>query len=541
MKRVAAAMKRPSPAMKRVAAAMKRPSACEGDLHPFELVAMKRPARGGDLNTSGATQPAEVQQLVAEVRELGHFPLQSDPVEKNLYRRLYYRRALFSEEQWQDLKNTGASQPAEVEQFDEVVTDLGHAPMTQAEVTLLMQAIRTDPGCLFRSRQVASFDPELDELISQQQPPVKKLLEEVLHFGRLPHQIKKHTNAPESREHRLAHNIDKTKKEIPHELWERIAKHCAKAVTVNGSDEAEWVFACERILKQDTHKIFSLSVNDDTTDPRQINDRFTNASAKIAAKLKILAHACPNLLQFRVENGIFAEGVLSAALPAIAQACPLLMHLQLGGNNISDSAVQVVSQTCPELRLIDLSRSGISDVAVQAVARGCARLEELNVMDCVNLTDVAFLALAQGCPQLRSLTIWKSIYEAETEVTTQRPKVTDVAISAIAQQCPNLERLELCGLESLTDASMHAVAHGCRSLRDLDGSLCCRLTDATIQSLVHHCSTLSILKLRYCPRITTSGVSALAQGSFALRYLDVRPLRLSIDLLRECEVAGRGL
>ena len=90
--------------MKRVAAAMKRPSASEGVL--------KRPARGGDLNTSGASQPAEVEQLVAEVRELGHFPLQSDPIEKNLYQRLYYRRALFSEEQWKDLKNSGASQRA---------------------------------------------------------------------------------------------------------------------------------------------------------------------------------------------------------------------------------------------------------------------------------------------------------------------------------------------------------------------------------------------------------------------------------------------
>ena len=510
---------------------------------------MKRTARGGDLNTSGVTQPAEVEQLVAAVKELGHFPLQSDPVEKILYQRLYYRRACFSEEQWKDLKNTGASQPtgasrpAEVEQLDEEVTALGHAPMQEPspEADLLMQTIRKLGYVPTLQREVFCFDLELKEQILQQQPPIKKLLEEVLHFGRFPHQIKNHSNAPESREHWLAKRILKHKQKIPGELWTRIAKHCAEAVTVNGSDEAEWDFACERILRQHPHKILSLSVNDDETDPLKINDRFQNASAKIAAKLKLLAHACPDLLQFRVENGIFAEGILSATLPAIAQACPRLLHLQLGGNTISNSAVQAVSQTCPELRLLDLHDSGITDVALQAVARGCARLEALDVDGCVNLTDVAFLALAQGCPQLRSLIIWESTYEEETEVTMQRPKVTDAAISAIGQQCPNLKRLDMCGLESVTDASMHTLAHSCPSLLNIDGSLCCQLTDATIQSLVHHCSTLSKLKLRYCPKITTSGVSALAQGSFDLRYLDVRPLELSMDLLCECEVAGRGL
>ena len=74
---------------------------------------MKRPA--ASMHSSGASQPAEiVEELVAEVRELGHFPKKSDPVENNLYQRLYYRRALFSEEQWTDLKNSGASQPAEL-------------------------------------------------------------------------------------------------------------------------------------------------------------------------------------------------------------------------------------------------------------------------------------------------------------------------------------------------------------------------------------------------------------------------------------------
>jgi hypothetical protein len=111
--------------MKRAATAMKRPSRCEGDVLPF-----KRAARG-DVNSSGASQPAEVEhssgasqpaevehssgasqpaeveQLVAEVRELGHFPKDSNPAEKNLYKRLYYKRGLFSEEQWTDLKNSG--------------------------------------------------------------------------------------------------------------------------------------------------------------------------------------------------------------------------------------------------------------------------------------------------------------------------------------------------------------------------------------------------------------------------------------------------
>ena len=470
----------------------------------------------------------KVEGIVAEVKELGHFPDWTAPAENSFYQRLLRKRKLFSEEQWENLKNIGASQPAE---------ELGplRKKADPAYGALLIQELKS-LGYYPRVQRKVVCDDELAELMQtykMTKPIAHKLMEEVLYFGRLPHQIKGPTTAPERHENQLAKRMNNNRQQIPNDLWENVKDHCAEVVTVNGSDEAELGFACERILKDHPNRIISLSIND-SSEANQI-------CAPTAAKLILLARACPHLAQFRVEGAVFAEGVLSDALQAIARACRFLTKLELGGNDISDGAVEVVSQACPILRLLDLSDSGISDVAIKAVARGCAQLVVLNVMHCVHLTDASFLALAQGCPRLRTLTIWDSSYATETEVVLQRPRVTDVAISAIAQHCPHIECLELCGLEALTDAALHAVALGCRSLTDLDASLCCQLTDAAIRALVHHCANLSTLKLRHCARITTSGVSALAQVSLALKYLDVRPVQLAIEVLRDCEVVGRGV
>ena len=481
-----------------------------------------------------------VQQLVEDVKQFGRWPTRSktaSPEEKKLAQRLSSHKESFPADVWQELLQLGsASQLAEEEQLAAKARDLGHLPKEAdpALEALLIEGVKA-LGYYPRLQRDIVCSSELWDLIQQQAPTVKNLLEEVLYFGRFPHQIKNPTTEPERRETQLAKRIQNHKKEIPRALWELVTIHCANVVTVNGHDETELGFACERILKDNPSKIKSLSVNDCSDD-----SALFFIHAPMAAKLKLLAQACPHLDEFRVESADFADGVLSDALRAIAQACPQLLRLDCGGNGISDGAMQIVSQACPLLERLDLRESGIGDVAIQAVARGCTRLEELNVMQCVSLTDVSFLAVAHGCPRLRSLTIWDSFFKTETaEHIMQRPKVTDIAISTLAQQCPHIERLELCGLESLTDAAVLAVARGCRSLRDLDASLCCQLTNAAIQSLVHHSSNLSSLKLRHCSRITTSGASALAQIN--LKYLDVRPLQLSNEILRECEVAGRKI
>ena len=131
-------------------------------------------------------------------------------------------------------------------------------------------------------------------------------------------------------------------------------------------------------------------------------------SAPITQKFTHLALACPNLTEFRVECASFDARRLGDAVQAIARACPHLLRLDLGANEITDGALQIVSQACPLLESLDVQHSGIGDVAIQAVAQRCGRLEELNVDGCANLTDAAFLAVAQGCPRLKSLIIWVS-------------------------------------------------------------------------------------------------------------------------------------
>ena len=165
-------------------------------------------------------------------------------------------------------------------------------------------------------------------------------------------------------------------------------------------DEDELCFACDRIMQDSPSTVRSLSFNHDSARGK--------IHAPTTKKLALLAKACPELIEFRVECAFFDGRSLHYAVQAIARACPPLLRLDLGGNGINDGALQIVSQACPLLERLDLRDSGIGDVAIQAVAQRCARLEELNVHECANLTDAAFLAVAQGCPRLQSLIIWSS-------------------------------------------------------------------------------------------------------------------------------------
>ena len=492
--------------------------------------------RHAALNSTAPQRAAlsgPLQTLVEDVKQFGRIPKrkkgtsEQERAENKLAKRFSDCRDSIPKDVLHELRALGrASQPADDEQLVAEASDPEHLP-PEVDTAALMQAVRDLGHYPILGRQIVCL-PNLWDFIGQEEPAVEKLLKDVLYFGRLPHHIKKPTTEPERREHRLALRIAAQKKKTPRALWELIVLHCAHIVTVNGVDEDELCFACDRIMKDRPSTVTSLSFNHDS-DSGEIH-------APTAEKWALLAKACPNLIQFRVEDAIFHGRSLHHAVQATARACPKLLRLDLGGNLINDGALQIVSQACPLLENLDVHHSGIGDVAIQAVAQRCARLEELNVDECANLTDAAFLAVAQGCPRLRTLTIWSSCPWTDR---LRRPKVTDAAICALGQQCPHIEILEMCGLESLTDAAIQAVAIGCPSLKELDASLCCQLTDAAVQSLAHHSSSLSILKLRDCANITTSGVSALAQITAPLEYLDVRPIQLSREVLCECVVRGR--
>jgi hypothetical protein len=267
----------------------------------------------------------KVEGLVAEVKELGHFPDRTAPAENSFYQRVLRKRKLFSEEQWENLKNIGASQPVEVEQLVAEVRELGplRKKADPAYGALLIQELKS-LGYYPRVQRKVVCDDELAELMQtckMTKPIAHKLMEEVLYFGRLPHQIKGPTTAPERHENQLAKRINNYRQQIPNDLWENVKDHCAEVVTVNGSDEAELGFACERILKDHPNRIISLSIND-SSEANQI-------CVPTAAKLILLARACPHLAQFRVEGAVFAEGVLSDALQAIARACRFLTNWNL--------------------------------------------------------------------------------------------------------------------------------------------------------------------------------------------------------------------
>ena len=206
--------------------------------------------------SSGAPQPAALnrflQKRAGDLKRFGRWPTQGKTAsqqEKKLAQRLSSHKDSIPADIWQKLQLlSDASQPAEDEQLVAESRDPGHLPREvdlaaqHTEMEALIQAVK-ERGYYPRVQRNIVCWSKLWDVTQQQEPAMKKLLEDVLYFGRLPHRIKKPTTEPERRENRLATRIKDHKTQVHHTLWELIETHCADVLTVNCCDEAELCFA----------------------------------------------------------------------------------------------------------------------------------------------------------------------------------------------------------------------------------------------------------------------------------------------------------
>ena len=219
---------------------------------------------------------------------------------------------------------------------------------------------------------------------------------------------------------------------------------------------------------------------------------------RFCPQLKHLILPCPHIRRYDID--------ITEAVKDIAEGCPNLQTLEIGGHRISEAAIESVGQHCQDLKCLCMRGTNLTEDALYSVASGCPKLNKLDVSD-TNVRNPSIAIVAQCCQQLRDLCVAECRY------------LTDEAIVSIASNCCQLQRLDVQDLGSLTDAAIEAVAQGCPHLKRLIARLCKRLTDRAIWSLAQGCRQLQDLDVCHCIMLTDVAILSLARNSTQLQWL----------------------
>lgn len=155
--------------------------------------------------------------------------------------------------------------------------------------------------------------------------------------------------------------------------------------------------------------------------------------------------------------------VTSAALAALADACPSLTALRIDGcRGVDDRGVAAVLARCPRLATLSAARVPALSDSTLAAAAAAPALAHIDLSACGGLTDagVARLAAAAG-PRLRVCRLGGS------------HRVTGAAVRALAAHCPSLRELclrgdmRLDGHNDVTQGDADALVAACPRLERL--------------------------------------------------------------------------
>lgn len=135
--------------------------------------------------------------------------------------------------------------------------------------------------------------------------------------------------------------------------------------------------------------------------------RSIDVSSKESMKASELVHVCLQRAPLLKELVVKGHVELTADdMKAIAKACPMIQHLDLGFNqSVNYDLIYCMSRNCEELT--ELNLEGCSAVDNHCVLLLCRlrKLRSLNLSHCIRLYDHSVIALAHSLPCLTSLNI----------------------------------------------------------------------------------------------------------------------------------------
>jgi hypothetical protein len=257
----------------------------------------------------------------------------------------------------------------------------------------------------------------------------------------------------------------------------------------------------------------------------------------------------------------YVDTVADGILKAIAEGCPVLLHLDLGQTMFQDGDVQYLLKRKGKQLLSFSVRRYISSITHRLLTDCCVNLENLwyensneyfpstkiqflsklsklhnltlsyfdvpnifknqalsklinlDLFGCTDLDDTALTGILTNCPQLKSLNF-------------RGERISDNGLQHIGN-CKNLEHLRMYASSSLTDKSMEYVGAGCPNLKHLDIGGCSGLTNKSTEYVCIGCQKLRYLNIESCPEMT----DAVLENIFRSRKLEVLVLACNSQLL----------
>ena len=173
---------------------------------------------------------------------------------------------------------------------------------------------------------------------------------------------------------------------------------------------------------------------------------------------------------------------------------------------------ELVELTREKLHITSLiipSSSRVSDLGVVRTLMGRDSLQELNILDCENISDQTLYALGRHCPRVSKVTLAKC------------SGLTDEGIEVLASKCRDLREVHLDFSNALTDQSLISLGRHSKRLEECTFSENRHITLAGLQALLGGCSELKRLELWHCHQVTDSWIETIIEFAPNLEKLDI--------------------
>eukprot|EP00899_Mesostigma_viride_P023127 jgi/Mesvir1/399/Mv11290-RA.1 len=246
------------------------------------------------------------------------------------------------------------------------------------------------------------------------------------------------------------------------------------------------------------------------------------------ASVSAIARHCADLRHLGLGG---AKKVTDDSIRAVAERCPSLQYLGVSGGLgvVSDASIIEIARRCRSLTGLDVhdcdnGPGGVRDLGLRAVAQHCPDLQYLSVGGLRHVRRETMIQLAARCPKLRHLDAGGG------------PEMDDEVIDALTSGCPGLRHLAVAYLSDVTDASVIMLADRCHELEHLSVLACPRVTDVGISAVARRCLRLRHLDVRACIGVTAA--SLILAGELCERLEELRVNMVMDESMNKAEAAA---
>lgn len=279
---------------------------------------------------------------------------------------------------------------------------------------------------------------------------------------------------------------------------------------------------------------------------------YSNDGSFNGLSLKLISNTYSSLKKLKLSRqGPPIKSVNDISVMILSNSCVHLTSLRLDSfQKITDAGVIEIINTCTNIKSISLSFTQITDDALQAVST--LSLNYLNLKNCKRVSETGLLRLIPYLKSIKKLNL------------SGLNGVTDNVVDLIETNCKKLEVIQLNNTQ-ITDASLLPLSNllnlvdvsinfsqisdftylinlkNSQNLKSLSLAGSKHLTDVDIKSLSKSMKSLGKLNLQSCNLLTDKAFKYICKELKNLKYLDMKYVRLTVNVIRYLPLACRNL